>query len=84
MSSLFTENEHRTEIYYCFFERGSNEQMNGQICRFIPEGSDISNVSKKRLSEITIHFNSYSNRSLEGKTSELLLHRGLEKMGIVV
>lgn len=88
MSSLFTEDEHRTEIYYCHpycsFERGSNEQKNGQIRRFIPKGSNISKVSKRQLNEITIHFNSYPKRSLEGRTSEQLFHRKLEKMGIVV
>lgn len=88
MSSLFIESERRTEIYYCHpycsFERGSNEQMNGQIRRFIPKGSDISKVSKKRLNEITTHFNNYPKRRLEGKTSEQLFHRELEKMGIVV
>lgn len=88
MTSLFAEDERRTEIDYCHpycsFERRSNEQMNGQIRRFIPKGSDISKVSKKRLNEITTHFNRYPKRSLEGKTSEQLFHRELEKMGIVV
>ena len=55
MSSLFIENERQTEIYYCHpycsFERGSNDQMNGQIRLFISKSSDISKVSKKRLSK---------------------------------
>ena len=53
ISSLFAKKKARTEIYYCHpyssYERGSNEQMNGQIRRFIPKGSDISKVSKENL-----------------------------------
>ena len=55
MSSLYAENEQRIAVYYYHpyssFERKRNEQMNGQICRFIPKISDISKVSKKRLSK---------------------------------
>lgn len=78
----------RTEIYYChpysFYERESNEQMNGQIRKFIPKGTDISKVSKERVREITSHFNTYLKRSLEGKTSEQLFPQERAKMGIAI
>lgn len=88
MASLFAKKKTRTEIYYCHpyssYERGSNEQMNGQIRRFIPKGTDISKVSKGRVREITNHFNTYPKRSLEGKTSEQLFHEELAKLGIAI
>ena len=88
MTSLFAKKKARTEIYYCHpyssYERGSNEQINGQIRRFIPKGTDISKVSKGRVREITNHFNTYPNRSLEGKTSEQLFHEELAKMRIAL
>ena len=88
MTSLFAKKKARTEIYYCHpyssYERGSNEQMNGQIRRFIPKGSDISKVSKESVEEITDHLNTYPKRSLKGKTSEQLFHRELEKIGVAI
>nr|WP_269458378.1 IS30 family transposase [Ndongobacter massiliensis] len=88
MSSLFAKKKARTEIYYCHpyssYERGSNEQMNGQIRRFIPKGTDISKVSKGQVREITNHFNTYLKRSLEGKTFEQLFHQELAKIGIAI
>lgn len=88
MSSIFSKKKLRTEIYYCHpyssYERGSNEQMNGQIRRFIPKGMDISKVSKGQVREITNHFNTYPKRSLKGKTSGQLFYRELERIGIAV
>ena len=88
MSSLFAKKKPRAEIYYCHpyssYERGSNEQMNGQIRRFIPKGMDISTVSKGQVREITNHLNTYPKRSLEGKTSEQLFHQELAKIGIAI
>lgn len=45
----------RTQLYfahpYCSSERGSNENHNGIIRRFIPKGSDIGLVAKKTVRE---------------------------------
>ena len=88
ITSLFAKKKARTEIYYCHpyssYERGSNEQMNGQIRRFIPKGMDISKVSKGKVKEITNHFNTYPKRSLGGRTSQQLFHIELEKIGIAI
>ena len=60
----------RTAIYYCHpyssWERGSNEQRNGHIRRFIPKGSDISKYTNKRIKEIEKWLNSYPRRVLKG------------------
>ncbi len=60
----------RTAIYYCHpyssWERGSNEQRNGHIRRFIPKGSDISKYTNKRIKEIENWLNSYPRRVLKG------------------
>ena len=46
----------RTQIYYCHpyhsWERGTNEQINGHIRRFIPKGSAISEYSNKYIKEL--------------------------------
>lgn len=86
-SSLFAKMKKRTQVYYCHpysaYERGSNEQMNGQIRRFIPKGTDMSTVSKARLNEITEHLNNYPKRRLQGKTSKQLFTEALRGFGIV-
>ena len=60
----------RTAIYYCHpyssWERGSNEQRNGHIRRFIPKGSDISIYTHKRIKEIEDWLNAYPRRVLSG------------------
>lgn len=67
----------RTQIYYCHpyssWERGSNEQRNGQIRRFIPKGSDISKYSNKRIKEIEDWLNNYPRRVLNGMSARDLI-----------
>lgn len=86
-NSLYAKTKKRTRIYYCHpyssFERGSNEQMNGQIRRFIPKGTDISKVSKQRIDKITNHLNTYPKRSLQGNTSKQLFTEALRGLSIV-
>lgn len=63
-------------VYYCHpyssWERGANEQMNGQIRRFISKGSAISKVSTNKVEKIARWINKYPKRSLGGQTSENL------------
>lgn len=53
----------RFEIYYCHsyaaWEKGSNENHNRMIRRWIPKGTDLTKVSKKRIAEIQNWMNDY-------------------------
>ena len=60
----------RTKIFYahpyCACERGSNENANGIIRRFIPKGSAISKFSKQQIKSIQDWINDYPRRILGG------------------
>lgn len=63
----------RTDLYYCHpyssFERGSNENANKLIRRFIPKGSDISKYPDSYLSQISQWINDYPRRIFGGLSS---------------
>ena len=69
----------RTAIYYCHpysaWERGTNEQTNGQIRRFIPKGSDISKYSHKRIKHIEHWLNNYPRKILNGMSAVDLINQ---------
>lgn len=71
--SKYSKIKKRTEIYfahpYCSWERGTNEQTNGMIRRFIPKGSLISKVSKERIRKIQDWLNNYPRRIFNGKSA---------------
>lgn len=71
-----TNNQPRTNIYYCHsyasYERGSNEQMHTLIRRFIPKGSRISAYSKKKINEVRKWINDYPRKLLDSFTSKQL------------
>ncbi len=63
----------RTTIYYAHpyssWERGSNENANGLIRRFIPKSCDIGRYSKKDIKMIQDWVNNYPRRILGGKSA---------------
>lgn len=63
----------RTAIYYCHpyasYERGSNENANGIIRRFIPKGSDLGKYTKKEIQKIEDWINNYPRKILGGLSS---------------
>lgn len=63
----------RTELYYCHpyssYERGSNENANKLIRRFIPKSSDISKYSDEYISLIAEWLNNYPRRIFGGLSS---------------
>lgn len=71
--SLRSKTKKRTQIYYCHpyssWERGTNEQTNGMVRRFIPKGTLISPISKKNIIEIQTWINNYPRRIFRGKSS---------------
>jgi IS30 family transposase len=73
----------RTHIYYCHpyhsWERGTNEQVNGHIRRFIPKGCAISKYSKKEILEIQEWLNNYPRKILNGKSAREVFEEELKK-----
>lgn len=58
----------RFDIYYCHsysaWEKGSNENHNRMIRRWLPKGTDFTNISKKRIAAIQDWMNNYPRRVL--------------------
>ena len=72
-ASVFSRSS-RTRIYYAHpyssWERGSNENANRIIRRFIPKGSDISKFTHKQIKKIEEWINNYPRKILNFKTAE--------------
>ena len=66
----------RTHIYYAHpyssWERGSNENANRMIRRFIPKGRDISKYTRTAIQKIENWINQYPRKILNFKTAEEL------------
>ena len=64
----------RTHIYYAHpyssWERGSNENANRVIRRFIPKGCDISKFTRKQIQKIEDWINNYPRKILNFETAE--------------
>ena len=60
----------RTQLFfahpYCSYERGTNENHNGIIRRFIPKGSDIGKKKKSFIRKIQDWMNNYPRKILGG------------------
>lgn len=76
----------RTSIYYCHpycsSERGSNENQNRFIRRFIPKSSDIENYTTADICKVQDYINSYPRRIFDYKNSQQLFECELSKLGI--
>lgn len=63
----------RTKIYYAHpyssWERGSNENANKLIRRFLPKGTDIAKVSNAQIQRIEYWMNNYPRRLFRYKTA---------------
>lgn len=64
----------RTQMYYAHpyasWERGSNENGNRIIRRFIPKGADIGDYSREEINKIENWMNTYPRKILQFKTAE--------------
>ena len=71
--SLLRPNKKRTTIYfahaYSAWERGSNENQNRMIRRFIPKGTNIQEVSDKEIDDIKNWMNNYPRKRLGYKSA---------------
>lgn len=77
-SSAITKGK-RTKVYYAHpysaWERGSNENANKLIRRFIPKGSDIGKFSHERIKMIEHWINNYPRRLFNGQSSQMLINQ---------
>jgi len=68
--SAINKKKNRTVMYYCHpyraSERGSNENANKLIRRFIPKGADISTMSEDEIKHIENYINNYPRKILGG------------------
>jgi IS30 family transposase len=66
----------RTKVYYAHpyssWERGTNENINKMICRFIPKGIDISAFSVKQITQIQHWINNYPRRIFNGLSANMM------------
>ncbi len=80
--SVLDKNKQRTVTYfahaYSSWERGTNENQNRMIRRFIPKGTDIAYVSEKEVEEIEIWMNNYPRKKLGYKTPNELVKEHLQ------
>lgn len=64
----------RTTVYYAHpysaCERGSNENANGIIRRFIPKGAAIGEITNKKIKQIQDWMNNYPRRILDGLSAK--------------
>jgi IS30 family transposase len=77
--SISKANRQRTTVYYCHpysaYERGTNENINKMIRRYIPKGTDIGEYSPCKIKEIQDRINSTPRLVLEGYPSNTSYQR---------
>ena len=81
--SCIYKNKQRTKVYYCHpyssYERGSNENQNSFIRRFLPKGTEFEPIPQKRIDEIANYINTYPRELLDFNNSENLFLDELHK-----
>jgi IS30 family transposase len=81
--SAIKKNKRRTRVYfahaYSAWERGTNENQNRMIRRFIPKGENIAAVSECRVQEIQDWMNNYPRKILGYKTANQVVKENLQK-----
>lgn len=76
----------RTEVYYCHpyssWERGSNENQNGFIRRFIKKGTKIENYSDAYIRQTACFINTYPRALFNGLSSAEVLESTLSNLNL--
>ena len=69
----------RTKVYYAHpysaWERGTNENINKMIRRFIPKGADISKYTQQEIQRIENYINNYPRKILAGYPANSIYER---------
>lgn len=78
----------RTHVYYCHpysaFERGSNENANTLIRRWLPKGTRLADVSTQQVKKIENWMNDYPRGILGGRCANAVLAEWVEMEGAQV
>lgn len=84
-ASILSPRRRRTKIYfahsYSSWERGSNENQNRMIRRFIPKGKDIAQYSQFEIQEIQDWMNNYPRKILGYKTANEVAQENFQNNG---
>jgi len=86
--SILTPKTKRTKVYfahpYSAWERGSNENQNRIIRRFIPKGRSMATVTEEEVKEIENWINNYPRKILEYRTAnEMVLEVTKNRFGVL-
>ena len=80
--SLLNPKKTRTTVYfahaYSAWERGSNENQNKMIRRFIPKGTDIHDVNEQEIKKIQNWINNYPRKRLGYKSASQVAHENFQ------
>lgn len=83
--SAIKKNKRRMRVYfahaYSAWERGSNENQNRMIRRFIPKKRDIASYSEDQIQDIQDWMNNYPRKILGYKTANQVAKEHLQKTG---
>jgi len=63
---------------YCSWERGTNENTNGLIRRYLPKGTDFNKINKKQLRIIQEKLNNRPRKIIEYKTPKEMMNLELK------
>lgn len=63
---------------YCSWEKGSNENTNGRIRRFIPKGCDINTYTQKQIQEVEDWLNHTPRKCLNYKTPYEVMQEAIQ------
>lgn len=78
-TSCLNRKKKRTIMYFCHpysaWERGSNENANKMIRRFIPKGANIAEYTEKEIMRIENYMNNYPRKLLNGLTPNSLYEK---------
>lgn len=78
----------RTHVYYCHpyssWERGSNENANILIRRWIPKGTNLSTISNERVAWVERWINNYPREVLGGRCADRALMEWAATAGITL
>jgi len=84
-NSTAMERDERTEVYYAHpyssFERGTNENWNGIVRRFIPKGKSFDNLDETSILRISHYINTLPRKRFGYKTP---LDFWLELMNVIL